>query len=1376
MEARKILPSLLVAVSVFRVTQTTLDLFNNTVLSVEPTTEPYVFIGSILTLTCTIISDEWTDVSTLRFTHNNNQNFKPEYLESSGPNSLQLNYPILREDDGKSIFCWANRSTGEEKFVFVKVKTEYRTRDVENFSCRLYNYDESLFCHWEHGVEYVNASNIAVTTLFRVSRGSPVACDNQIVTSCRWNSSHAHQVDRKVVFFMIFVNNIKNGDKHAQSVMLDMKKSVQPKPLSVLEVITINSTCVFVHWSHDRIFRSKDYRIQYWCLCSWDATIQSVVVSDPTNSTFFCDLNPATQYQITVAVKPVEGGFWSEERTGQNETFEDVPGTEPGNTAGAIISSSCQDSGYRTVQIFWSSIPLSLRHGHEGYIEYRIHYSDSDKNHSLVTKKVWEELDLKCDENYDIRVHAATRVGPSTTYALFQVNPVKSMPKPPEEVRVEFVHNSTELSVEWTVLPSVERENVSFTVFWCPREYGEYGDAHKMCQSEITWKVVTEMNTTIPVARGVAAEYWYGVSMETSRGTSGFYWQQCLYDPLKSPEEPPEGFQVSDFRREETISVQWYPPECNSIKRSAFITSYRLTYCVLDDNSNCTDSSTSILLEKHRRDFVITDLDTDHKYGITLTALSEAGPSPQTKMLIAKPPTKDIRELLGLIIALSLVFSIIVVVSCIFVWRRCQLMWRKSEKVTQIRAPDISGRENLYISLSNEDSPHSTNTETIPETLSNGIPPPAVGRLVSIDSGTSSPGLDSPVESSPFSTNAGQTYQYDNDVSTEANSHRTVGEEITTPPLDDYVRTEISNSATSPVIMLELNSISKPTGIEEQTNLGCVGENIPAVLEPMSSEQVKGLSADCVSNTSPYVGFSVFNNAADGKPDIAGGQSSSTTNISPRVSDSAFNNAAEGKPDIAGGQSSSTTNISPRVSDSACNNAIGGSPDICEEQFSGHDSGRNSLGAASGLSITKAVPDYVEASALAEAGLCNGQKMESNLDENKMNSELPRVHSSASIPNMTEKESDDCGQQPTGSDSLGAASGLNRTNAVSDYVETSTLNTNMTKRETYPGIGPETKSNQVEQSVQLPGDESSASTPTNTSDVSSYVEASHLNMNSSKRTEKDSETENNRLEGKVIDGVEENYVPSRDFSKNLYALTTVPKQSLTISPVQETPSAESNTLQRMQNSQGYISPESMTPSATSVEETTPRETVDVESNNSEGTTPSSQLIMNGPTNCDPEIDEDKIAESRRPRSGYIPMNQVDGSGPSRVTSRNGTEDVCQPISDYTFVSQLHADIQVGVTACTKCYRSALRHERNVTGRRYAMYEMLQVGVTPCTKCYRLALSHVRNVTGWRYAMYEMLQVGVMPCTKCYRSALRHVRNVTGRRYAMYEMLQVGVTP
>ncbi|KAL5015996.1 hypothetical protein ScPMuIL_005585 [Solemya velum] len=1040
--------------------------------------------------------------------------------------------------------------------------------------------------------------------------------------------STAQKVDSRTIDCKVVVKNTVNAVTSTTSTTLDMSKLVQPKPLSVLEVITINSTCLFVHWSHDRIFRSKLYRIQYRCLCSWDDTNQSVEVSDPTHSTFLCGLNPAQNYQITAAVRPVQGGFWSEERPGQNVTDEDVPGTEPKTTAGAIISSSCRDSGYRMVEIFWNSIPSSLRHGHEGYIEYQIHYNDSDKNHSLVTEKVWEELDLKCDENYDIRLHAATRVGPSTTYALFQVNPVASMPKPPEEVRVEFVHNSTEkLSVRWTVLPSVERESVSFTVFWCQREYGE---DHKKCRSEISWKMVTEMETTIPVAREDAVKYWYGVSMETSWGTSGFYWQQCIYDPLERPKEAPKGFKVSNLQQEETIAVEWnLPPKCNSIKGSAFITGYHLTYCVVDDNNTCTDSPTDKFVAKHQNNFVISNLNSDHKYGILLMAMTEAGNSPQTELVFAKPPPKDITGILEMKITFPIIGFFILAGICIFVFIRCRRMCQRSDKLTEIWAPDIPEQEHHYTSLNRGESLYSTKPESIHKTQSNGPSLTVLGTQVSKDSGISSPCFDGLGESPPFSTNAMTRWPFsvssqtdsdritkddirpqspnDNDRITEKNVRpqslndvdRIIKENVRPQSLnvvDRIIKENVRPQSTNDVDRIikeivgpqSLNDVDRITkeidtlqslidvrpentnsGIRGQTNVEYVGENIPAVSEPMSSEQMKGRSAEHVSNTSPYVGVNTFNNADDGNPDIGGEQSKSTTNISSYVEGYTLNTAVGQKPDVRG-------------------------------------------------------------------------------------------------------------QQPNGSDSLGAASGLNRTNAVSDYVETDTLNTNMTKRETYPGIGPETKSNQDEQSVQLSSDESCASTPTNTSDVSSYVEAyveaSHLNMNSSKGTEKYSEIENNRLEGKVIDGVDENYVLSRGFSKNMYALTTVPKQSPTISPVQETPSAESNTLQSMQNSQGYISPESMTSSATSVEETTPRETVDVESNNPEGTTPSSQLIMNGQKNCDPEIDEDKIAESRRPGSGYILMNQVDESEPSDVPSHSGTKKNSQRVSGYTLMSQVNCDL------------------------------------------------------------------------------------------------------
>ncbi|KAL5015999.1 hypothetical protein ScPMuIL_005588 [Solemya velum] len=136
------------------------------VISVEPTTEPYVFIGSNLTLNCTIISDEWTDNSTLRFTRNNNESYPSEYLESFGPNSLQLNYPIQQKDDGGKIYCKAYDNTGAKPWesLAIWVRVEYPPREVENFTCRLFNFDDSMDCNWNLGVEYIKSKKINVTT------------------------------------------------------------------------------------------------------------------------------------------------------------------------------------------------------------------------------------------------------------------------------------------------------------------------------------------------------------------------------------------------------------------------------------------------------------------------------------------------------------------------------------------------------------------------------------------------------------------------------------------------------------------------------------------------------------------------------------------------------------------------------------------------------------------------------------------------------------------------------------------------------------------------------------------------------------------------------------------------------------------------------------------------------------------------------------------------------------------------------------------------------------------------------------------------------------------------------------------------------------
>ena len=646
--------------------------------------DPYIFIGEYLNMTCTLYqntAEKGDNSSKLYFSHTiNGIEIEVPENETFIINSTSLTMNKMMSSilyDGPYYCNLRNPVSTNNSYVGrTWIELEYPPKRVNatNFNCIIYDWDRSMVCTWDLGVEYKNINNIN-TTLFIFLDGNYGSCPNKRLTNCTWNNDDGVTFDRKTMYFIVTVTNTKHNISVSSGwIPISQNDHVKPDKVDYLISRAVNSTCILLEWRHQKQFRTKEFIITY--SSKWNNR-QRIETND-INKKIICGLKPNTNYNFEIVTVPEGGkGYESDPVFNSTSTDIDLPARSPEVSDGGYIVNK-DDCTYqeRSITVYWKSIPEEYQNG--PMIGYYITASNSDGHLFDIAvnnpNQMVQTMTLPCQQTI-ISIKSWGEAGNSTTVSTISIHENFETSRP-TLVIVEAQKNSTDttVNVTWSLRHPVVK---SCTVYYC-----QYITE---CTRELQWVDVPGNYSSKVIDRiQFDKKFRFGVSCNGS----GFEWQTCYYFKSIEP-SPPNTVEVTAYP-ENSITVDWSVPVCEN---SPYIVYYIIKWCIADRSTKkCAGSyEEKKMPSTETSSHVISDLEVDTTYGIMVK--QEAGDgrvSEYSEMQFVEPTNSDLRkeEIVGISIA-SLFLFMLAIAGVVFICRQAAPRIRHIKRPYAIDTIDI---------------------------------------------------------------------------------------------------------------------------------------------------------------------------------------------------------------------------------------------------------------------------------------------------------------------------------------------------------------------------------------------------------------------------------------------------------------------------------------------------------------------------------------------------------------------------------------------------------------------------------------------------------------------------------------------------------------
>ncbi|GFR97734.1 cytokine receptor [Elysia marginata] len=547
--------------------------------------DSYVFVGSKLKLKCTLPDNMWMDgwsSKDISFYHSWPSNHKPDdfrCLEAQTSVDSQTSASVVVEnvtlDDAGTYTCYVGRSNCSRQVVVgigTDVFIEYPPHNVTNLICIVRDWTESMKCTWAHPVEYVDAKNMSVTlAIDTMMSKTGKECPHLTKTSCEWRNRQEFLAASKY-YLQINVTNSRTHDVAEKLFTVETLKSVQPSPVTGLNVKESAVGCAKVTWSHRIKSRWLIFRVRHRAKQEEEFQVLANVTGKLENSEdgilsyTKCGLDPMTSHEFAVDCYPggVSSGYWSRAQTTEITTAQTAPDEGPQITEGSYLSGPCSN-GKRTVTLHFNDVREDARNGIITTVSVMVTESG---------KEIWRgpsdqyfaTFQLGC-ERVVLQLFAHNKGGKSKVPSQITIPSADATGVPlllQESFSVEMIREgniTTELRAVWhAFLKDGNSFPYSLTAFWCKRNW-----PLKECMGPIFWQLILSGNTSWPISANItdATDYLYGISLQntSTQSSSQIFWTNCLYDKFSSYVPAPSSIELEPGSEE--IKVRWSPVLCS---------------------------------------------------------------------------------------------------------------------------------------------------------------------------------------------------------------------------------------------------------------------------------------------------------------------------------------------------------------------------------------------------------------------------------------------------------------------------------------------------------------------------------------------------------------------------------------------------------------------------------------------------------------------------------------------------------------------------------------------------------------------------------------------------------------------------------------------
>ncbi|XP_013420765.1 cytokine receptor isoform X2 [Lingula anatina] len=607
--------------------------------------DPVVMVGATLNLTCSL--GQQHNASDIYFTKGTRR-FSNASVTVLSEHVARLSREDMQPEDTGTYHCYVAARDGPGVWINSQyVQVGYPPDSPSNLTCISYN-QENMTCTWNTG----RTTYLKTTYELLWSRDG-----NSTVCECPRYSAYTECIFPKGEFFRpdIYYINLNSynalGRGWLNATVLTNASIVKPNPVRNLTAFPVigKSSALTVQWLAPKlaillgppeIAPGLVYRLTG--TSQWNHTWVRILTEFRYNESFSVEiggLTPYTDYNISVAVQPFGGKYWSDVMDTTALTAESIPAAPPGVTSGCFQ----HDIKKQNLFVYWQEIPRQQQNGM--ILNYKISWNETSvtavsnsylaqypsRARSVPEGDVgtWTLIDNASPRSlWIIKVNAETRIGRATRDAVLTIAPLQTRPGPPRDLYIE-VSSDNVAYLYWK--PPVEREElvVGYTIYWCLGKYTEFG-----CQGNLLWQKVprnvTSYELHVAASEDVRRNYRFAVSADSDLYSSGMVWPhvKCNYLYDKVPDIHPVGFSLKEnaLQKERSLDVKWLALDCT---RGAFSKILNYTIRICEYPEECKTGKYSTVSVPHQDkdyvDYIIEGLKPATRYGLAIQAVTTAG-------------------------------------------------------------------------------------------------------------------------------------------------------------------------------------------------------------------------------------------------------------------------------------------------------------------------------------------------------------------------------------------------------------------------------------------------------------------------------------------------------------------------------------------------------------------------------------------------------------------------------------------------------------------------------------------------------------------------------------------------------------------------------
>jgi len=394
------------------------------------------------------------------------------------------------------------------------------------------------------------------------------------------------------------------------------------------------------------------------------------------------DLKPNTKYQLKLSVFPTEGGFSSETKESIFDTSPDVPGGHPLFTSGSFWIRCSEGLCNATVYIQ----PLDDNLWHHHTLEYVVTVKSKDEcirnNESFIIEHNTTEVDLVISDTCDYFLTATARNDLGESGADISVLHLPQSPRLEAPSIVVRKRSDNTILLQWDC-----HGNRNYTVFWCQED-------KKRCDTSkeaVQWReAYSDCSMTLTLPKGWRVDKTlFALSVQENKISSGLDWNhQEVYDDTQKLDPPDLSGDV--IQANASLHLKWSPQTCLGRMCKAFVTSYIISHCQVDDcsqSSKCNDERVSFSVNRSTTAVEIENLSAGN-HTVVLEAVSYAG-NVSSKALCITINEKWYNMWWLPIAIISGIFALLLLVAGIFTCARsCEGFYKWFHDGVKIRVPD----------------------------------------------------------------------------------------------------------------------------------------------------------------------------------------------------------------------------------------------------------------------------------------------------------------------------------------------------------------------------------------------------------------------------------------------------------------------------------------------------------------------------------------------------------------------------------------------------------------------------------------------------------------------------------------------------------------